>query len=172
MRNVVKSLVARLGEPVVRTAVKQAMGLLGEQFILGSTIEKAMEAHRQKSHKAYLYSYDMLGEAAMTADDAEMYFQAYQHSIAAIGKDDSVPLMQRPGISIKLSALHARYTPTQHMRCVPDIVDKVTSLVLMAKASNISVTLDAEELISWNYLLLCLVRFSSTLKLCSGVDLV
>ena len=141
-----KKLVGRLGEPVVRQSVKQAMGILGEQFILGRSIEQAIARATKKDNQRYYYSYDMLGEAAKTHADAEAYFKAYKDSIAALhSRDHSVPLLSRPGISIKLSALHPRYELAQFENCVPAIADKVLTLVRLAQDAHISVTLDAEE---------------------------
>jgi RHH-type proline utilization regulon transcriptional repressor/proline dehydrogenase/delta 1-pyrroline-5-carboxylate dehydrogenase len=142
---VLKDLVGRLGEPVVRKSVKQAMSILGEQFILGTSISKAMYRANKKENSNYLYSYDMLGEAAKTSIDAEKYFNAYKESINSLkgGKEDT--LLKRPGISIKLSALHPRYEVSQYDRCIKEIVTKVLILVRMSKENNITVTLDAEE---------------------------
>lgn len=141
-----KQLVGRLGEPVVRQSVKQAMGMLGEQFILGKTIQQAIARATKKANQRYYYSYDMLGEAAKTHADAEAYFKAYKDSIAALhSSDHSVPLLSRPGISIKLSALHPRYELAQFAQCVPAITDKLLTLVRLAQDAHISVTLDAEE---------------------------
>ena len=143
--NTLQNLVARLGEPVVRTCVKQAMGLLGEHFILGDTIEAAIKRANKKDNKEYLYSYDMLGEAAKTAEDAEKYFVDYKHSINAIADCDGGELLNRPGISIKLSALYPRYQISQYTKATAELCKKVTVLVQMAKEKNITVTLDAEE---------------------------
>ena len=143
--NPLKSLVAKVGEPVVRQCVKKAMGLLGEQFILGHSIEHAIKRANKKDHSHYLYSYDMLGEAAKTAEDAERYFMAYQQSIEALAVDKEGDLLTRPGISIKLSALHPRYQMSQYHRAVPAITQKVLYLVKLSMAANITVTLDAEE---------------------------
>ncbi|MEE3003771.1 MAG: bifunctional proline dehydrogenase/L-glutamate gamma-semialdehyde dehydrogenase PutA [Pseudomonadota bacterium] len=142
---ILKNLIGRLGEPVVRKSVKQAMCLLGEQFILGTTIKKAIIRANKKSNKDYLYSYDMLGEAAKTAVDAEEYFESYKESIRALKDDADGDLLSRPGISIKLSALHPRYEVSQYHNCIPKISEKVLVLVRMAKEANITVTLDAEE---------------------------
>jgi RHH-type transcriptional regulator, proline utilization regulon repressor / proline dehydrogenase / delta 1-pyrroline-5-carboxylate dehydrogenase len=145
-KNTLQSLVSRLGEPVVREFVKKAMGLLGEQFILGNTIEAAIKRANKKANKEYLYSYDMLGEAAKTAADAEKYFADYKHSIKAIADcDGSSDLLSRPGISVKLSALYPRYQMSQYTKATSELCEKLTVLVYMAKEKNITVTLDAEE---------------------------
>jgi len=141
-----KDMVGRLGEPVVRKSVKQAMGVLGEQFILGKSIKQAVIRAGRKENSSYLYSYDMLGEAAKTASDAEKYFEDYKDSITAlIDINSKEELLQRPGISIKLSALHPRYEMSQYDSCVTDISAKVLTLVRLAQDANITVTLDAEE---------------------------
>ncbi len=108
-------LLHRLGEPVLRQALLQAMRVLGRHFVLGQTIEQAIRRAGEAERKGYRYSYDMLGEAARTAADAEAYHLAYRDAIAAIGKAaQGGDLMARPGISIKLSALHPRYELAQH----------------------------------------------------------
>lgn len=143
---ILKRLVGRVGEPVVRQSVKQAMSMLGEQFILGRSIQQAIARATKKENQRYCYSYDMLGEAAKTHADAEAYFKAYKNSIAALhSSDHSAPLLSRPGISIKLSALHPRYELAHHVHCVPAIADKVLTLVRLAQDAHITVTLDAEE---------------------------
>ena len=139
-------LVQRLGEPVVRQAILQSMRVLGRHFVLGQTIEAAIHRAREAEQKGYRYSYDMLGEAARTMADAERYQLAYRDAIAAIVKtargDD---LMARPGISIKLSALHPRYELAQHQRLGRELLPRVLELLVQARAGNIAVTIDAEE---------------------------
>ena len=107
--NILESLGKRLGLPAVRTATRQAMRLLGSHFVLGQTIEEALA--RAGSHREFRYSFDMLGEGARTAADAERYFEAYARAIAAIGatRRQCARCRTRPGISVKLSALHPRY---------------------------------------------------------------
>ena len=139
-------LVQRLGEPVVRQAVLQAMRVLGRHFVLGQTIEGAIRRAREPEQKGYRYSYDMLGEAARTEADAERYQHAYRDAIAAIieaarGAD----LMARPGISIKLSALHPRYELAKHRRLAAELLPRVLALLQQARAGDIAVTIDAEE---------------------------
>jgi RHH-type proline utilization regulon transcriptional repressor/proline dehydrogenase/delta 1-pyrroline-5-carboxylate dehydrogenase len=105
-----RGAVKRLGEPVIRTAVRRAMREMGNQFVLGEDIDAAMARARAMEQIGYRYSYDMLGEAAMTAADAEGYFDAYTAAIARIARAASSPDMAaNPGISIKLSALFPRY---------------------------------------------------------------
>ena len=106
--NILDSLVKRLGLPAVRLATRQAMRLLGSHFVLGQTIDEALA--RAGSHREFRYSFDMLGEGARTAADAERYFDAYARAIEAIGATaGNAALPERPGISVKLSALHPRY---------------------------------------------------------------
>ena len=144
-------LVQKSGEPVIRSAVTQAMRILGRQFVMGRTIEEALERARASEKKGYRYSYDMLGEAAHTAADAERYFQSYRAAIAAIGKAAVGPdgsakgPIEAPGISIKLSALHPRYFFAQRERALRDLVPRLKVLAEDAKAAAIGLTVDAEE---------------------------
>jgi RHH-type proline utilization regulon transcriptional repressor/proline dehydrogenase/delta 1-pyrroline-5-carboxylate dehydrogenase len=139
-------LLQRLGEPVLRQALLQAMRVLGRHFVLGQTIEQAIRRAGEAERKGYRYSYDMLGEAARTTADAEDYRVAYRDAIAAISDaargDD---LMARPGISIKLSALHPRYELAQHRRLHAELYPRVLGLLDGARSGNIAVTIDAEE---------------------------
>lgn len=141
-----KKLLKRSGEPVIRQSVAQAMKILGKQFVMGRTIEEAM--HRARTHEAqgYRYSYDMLGEAARTAEDAGRYFKAYQHAIEMIGKmAQTTGIIAGPGISVKLSALHPRYEFTQRDRVLREVTSRLRALALAAKTANIGLTVDAEE---------------------------
>ncbi|MGH6943443.1 MAG: bifunctional proline dehydrogenase/L-glutamate gamma-semialdehyde dehydrogenase PutA, partial [Geminicoccaceae bacterium] len=139
-------LAQRLGEPVVRQALLQAMRVLGRHFVLGQTIEQAIRRAREAERAGYRYSYDMLGEAARTEADALRYHAAYRDAIEAIaaaakGKE----LMSRPGISIKLSALHPRYEIAKHRRLEDELLPRVLDLLGAAREGNIAVTIDAEE---------------------------
>jgi RHH-type proline utilization regulon transcriptional repressor/proline dehydrogenase/delta 1-pyrroline-5-carboxylate dehydrogenase len=139
-------LVHRVGEPVVRTALLQAMRLLGQHFVLGQTIEQAIGRADEAEGRGYRYSYDMLGEAARTMADAEGYHRSYGHAIEAIvatARGDA--LMARPSISIKLSALHPRYELAQHRRLPGELLPRLVDLSARARAGNIAVTIDAEE---------------------------
>jgi len=141
-----RGAVKRLGEPVIRTAVAAAMRELGRQFVLGETIEAAMDRGRGMEAKGYAYSYDMLGEAAMTAADAARYARSYADAIAAIGRRAShADVRRNPGISVKLSALHPRYEVAQEARVMAELVPALSSLVRQAAAANISLAIDAEE---------------------------
>ena len=143
-------LAARAGEPVVRLALRQGMKLMAEQFVMGRTIGDALARSREPAHAAYLHSYDMLGEAAFTAADAERYFDAYEKAIDAIAAFAGehyreVPVFARPGISIKLSALHPRYEHAQRARVLAELTPRVEALAARARRGDIGVTLDAEE---------------------------
>jgi len=140
-----RQLIRRLGEPVVRTAVSQAMKMLGKQFVLGQTINEALhEAHSLES-SGYTYSYDMLGEAARTHEDAMRYFKAYANAIEEIGKVAGNAVADKPGISIKLSALHPRYEYAQREAVMSELVPRAQELVDMAALANIGLNIDAEE---------------------------
>ncbi len=139
-------LAARAGEPVVRLALRQGMKLMAEQFVMGRTIEDALARSREGDNAAYRHSYDMLGEAAFTAADAERYLVAYEKAIDAIAASASnANVFENPGISIKLSALHPRYEYMQRERVVAELTPRVQALALRARRGNIGVTLDAEE---------------------------
>jgi len=141
---IVEALVKRLGMPAVRTATRQAMRLLGSHFVMGETIEKALE--RARAHRDQPYSFDMLGEGARSAADAARYFQAYAHAIAAIGAQASATAFaKRPGISVKLSALHPRYEPLARERVLAELVPRVLELARLAKRHALHFTVDAEE---------------------------
>jgi len=143
-------LAARAGEPVVRLALRQGMKLMAEQFVMGRTIDDALERSREDGHAAYLHSYDMLGEAAFTAADAGRYMDAYEKAIDAIGAHAAKHRVEggvfaNPGISIKLSALHPRYEYAQRERVRAELIPRVQALAERARAGGIGVTLDAEE---------------------------
>ena len=141
---IVESLVKRLGLPAVRAATRQAMRLLGSHFVLGQTIQEALS--RAGSHREFLYSFDMLGEAARTSEDAKRYFVSYANAIDAIGKSGAnETLPKRPGISVKLSALHPRYEPLSRDRVLDELVPKLLELAQLAKRQELNLTVDAEE---------------------------
>jgi RHH-type transcriptional regulator, proline utilization regulon repressor / proline dehydrogenase / delta 1-pyrroline-5-carboxylate dehydrogenase len=140
---VVMGLVRRLGQPAVRAATRQAMRLLGSHFVLGQTIEEALA--RAEGNDA-LHSFDMLGEGARTARDAERYFAAYDHAVQAIGRSaGNAALPDRPGISVKLSALHPRYEATSSERVLTELTPRVLALARHAKSYDLNFTVDAEE---------------------------
>ncbi len=141
-----KRLVGRSGEPVVRLAVRQAMRIMGHQFVMGRTIAEALDRSKEKENRRYRYSYDMLGEAALTQADAERYFKAYQDAIRAIGaRGPFAELVAAPSISVKLSALHPRYEIAKRERVLDELVPKVLALAQLAKQVGIPMTVDAEE---------------------------
>jgi len=134
----------RLSAPLIRAAVKQGMQVLASQFVFDETIERAV--NRLKAQPGARYSFDMLGEAALTANDAERYFAAYRHAIAQLAQvavhDD---LFANPGISVKLSALCPRYEPLQKQRAVGELSSSLLVLATQARQANINLTIDAEE---------------------------
>ncbi|MEO0328986.1 MAG: bifunctional proline dehydrogenase/L-glutamate gamma-semialdehyde dehydrogenase PutA, partial [Pseudomonadota bacterium] len=143
---VLKGAVKRMGEPVIRAAVSRAMKELGAQFVLGQTIEEAIERGQSQMRKGFTYSFDMLGEAAMTAADADDYFQDYARAIQFLaGHAVSDDIRKNPGISIKLSALHPRYEPRQRKRVLSELVGKVLHLAIAAKNARMGLNIDAEE---------------------------
>ncbi len=141
-----RGAVKRLGEPVIRLAVGQAMREMGRQFVLGESIEKALARAEKREARGYTMSYDMLGEAAMTARDARRYRDAYRAAIAAIGQAATRgSVVANPGISIKLSALHPRYEVAQEARVMAELVPVVRELARAAAAAGIALHIDAEE---------------------------
>ena len=139
-------LVSRTGEPVIRAAIVQAIRILGRQFVMGRTIEEALQRAKSGTNKSYRYSFDMLGEAALTEKDAERYVDAYAAAIEAVGKaaGDEGPYAA-PGISIKLSALHPRYDYAQRERVLRELVPRLIGLTELARDAGIGLTVDAEE---------------------------
>ena len=148
--NYVARLVKRSGEPVIRQAMRQAMRIMGKQFVLGRTIGEALAAAKPQEEKGYRFSYDMLGEAAMTRADAERYFKSYAQALAevvrATAKEPSVDdVFGRVSLSLKLSALHPRYDEKARGRALADLAPRVLELASQARAANIGLTIDAEE---------------------------
>ncbi|GJL91659.1 bifunctional proline dehydrogenase/L-glutamate gamma-semialdehyde dehydrogenase PutA [Hyphococcus sp.] len=146
MAKATKDALDRLGEPVIRASVAQAMRIMGEHFVLGETIDSAMKRAKKYAEKGYVFSFDMLGEAAHTDKDALKYFDDYKNAIAAIAKHsahDYAP--DNPGISVKLSALHPRYEYGKKERVLVELGGRVRALALQAKAANMGFNIDAEE---------------------------
>ncbi|HEY0918727.1 bifunctional proline dehydrogenase/L-glutamate gamma-semialdehyde dehydrogenase PutA [Devosia sp.] len=141
-----KSLVQRIGEPVIRAAVLQAMKILGGQFVLGRTIEEATKLARKQEKEGFSYSYDMLGEAARTEADAKRYRTAYAEAIAVLAtRCKSAEVRDNPGVSVKLSALHPRYEVMKRDRVMEELVERTLALALMARGANMGFNIDAEE---------------------------
>src|SRR3954471_13758323 len=139
-------LARRLGVPAVRAATRQAMRLMGSHFVLGETIEAALARAEPHAAGAPRYSFDMLGEGARTAGDAERYFNSYASAIEAIGRAaDHRPLPDRPGISVKLSALHPRFEAVSASRVMTELVPRLIDLARRAKSHDLNFTVDAEE---------------------------
>lgn len=141
-----RRLVARIGEPTIRVAVRQAMRIMGHQFVMGRTIDEALDRSVKKENAAYRYSFDMLGEAALTAADAERYQQAYRDAIAALGKRGPFANhTDAPSISVKLSALFPRYEVAQRERARAALTEKLLELAQLSMRAGIALSVDAEE---------------------------
>ncbi len=139
-------LVNRSGEPMVRTAIRQAMRIMGHQYVMGRNIDEAYDRSLKKNNRLYRYSFDMLGEAALTARDADRYLDAYRNAIAAIGeRNQTEDVFAAPSISVKLSALHPRFEHTQAERVVREISPRVLELARLAMANRMALTIDTEE---------------------------
>lgn len=139
-------LIAKGGEPLIRKGVNLAMRMLGNQFVTGQTIDEALANSRDNEARGYRYSYDMLGEAALTADDAANYFASYENALHAIGRAASGRgIRNGPGMSVKLSALHPRYARAQRARVMEELLPRLTQLMLLAKQYDIGLNIDAEE---------------------------
>ncbi|MGF1725712.1 bifunctional proline dehydrogenase/L-glutamate gamma-semialdehyde dehydrogenase PutA [Photobacterium nomapromontoriensis] len=149
--HVINRLVNKMSEPVIRQAMNQAMKVMGHQFVLGRTIEEAIKNGKPKREQGFTYSFDMLGEAALTAQDARKYFDDYVMAVEAVGRDcyskglaNSIH-SSAPTVSIKLSALHPRYDVANEARVLTEMYDSVLWLLKRARALNVGITIDAEE---------------------------
>lgn len=141
-----KRLISRSGEPMIRMATRQAMRIMGHQFVMGRTIEEALKRATDKDQRGYRHSYDMLGESALTAVDAERYMHSYRSAILAIGKRGPyADVVSAPSISVKLSALHPRYERAKRARVLRELTPRILELAQLAKAQGIPMTIDAEE---------------------------
>ena len=147
LASILHGTVKRLGEPIIRAAVSRAMKEMGNQFVLGETIEEAVKRGGKKQSQGFTYSYDMLGEAALTSKDAKRFYGAYSQSIdylaTTVGTQD---IRTNPGISIKLSALHPRYEVGQKDRVMVELTERILSLAIKAKEANMGLNIDAEEM--------------------------
>ncbi|RUR55920.1 bifunctional proline dehydrogenase/L-glutamate gamma-semialdehyde dehydrogenase PutA [Vreelandella populi] len=143
----INRMVNRMGEPVIRRAMVEAMKIMGKQFVLGRDINEALKRSKPLFNKGYTYSYDMLGEAARTRDDAKRYFDDYARAIEQVGKTSQrlSGKTPKPSVSIKLSALHPRYEFGRREQVLVELVDTVIKLVTKARELNVAVTIDAEE---------------------------
>ncbi len=143
---ILRRLVGRTSEPIIRAALLQAMRVMAEQFVMGQTIGQALRRAAPLEDRGYRMSYDMLGEAALSALDAERHFEQYAAAIEAIGAAGAQgSLVERPGISVKLSALHPRYELAQRERVMAELLPRLRELALKAAQANVSLTVDAEE---------------------------
>ena len=139
-------LIGKGGEPLIRQGVHRAMKLMGEQFVTGQTISEALANSRALEKAGFRYSYDMLGEAAATEQDAERYLASYEQAIHAIGKaSHGRGIHEGPGISVKLSALHPRYSRAQRDRVMGELLPRLLKLTLLARRYDIGLNIDAEE---------------------------
>ena len=137
---------ARAAAPLIRLGVDRAVRMMGEQFVTGETIEAALRNARRLETRGFRYSYDMLGEAAATAEDAARYYRDYERAIHAIGRASAGgSLYDASGISVKLSALHPRYTYLQRGRVMTELLPRLLSLATLARTRNIALNIDAEE---------------------------
>ncbi len=150
--SVLQRLIARSGEPLIRTALRQAMRILGSQFVLGQTIDEALVNAQDEAAEGYRFSFDMLGEAARTSRDAERYARRYELAAEAIAASAGAPaarseevLVARPGLSVKLSALHPRYRPSQRARLGSELLPRLEKLARTMRDAWLPLTIDAEE---------------------------
>ncbi|MDD7804135.1 MAG: bifunctional proline dehydrogenase/L-glutamate gamma-semialdehyde dehydrogenase PutA [Endozoicomonas sp. (ex Botrylloides leachii)] len=144
--SVISRLVNKMGEPVIRQAVHQAMKVMGKHFVLGRSITEALKNGKKNREKGYTYSFDMLGEAAMTSEDAFKYHDAYKLAIESVGAEkQSNKKTPKPTVSIKLSALHPRYEAAQEGRVLTELTERLIELVKVARAVDVGITIDAEE---------------------------
>lgn len=146
LSDTLQSLLRRLGEPVVRRAMTEAMQRMGDHFVIGEDIRQALRRAGQRKHEGSYFSYDMLGEAAHTEADAARYLQSYQEAIAALAGEAGDDLLSNPGISVKLSALHPRFELSQQTVSFKPLLERMILLAEQAAAANIGLSIDAEEM--------------------------
>ncbi|OHR38990.1 bifunctional proline dehydrogenase/L-glutamate gamma-semialdehyde dehydrogenase [Neisseria sp. HMSC064F04] len=146
MGSALNRLISKGGAPLIRQGVNYAMRLLGKQFVTGQTIEEALQNGKEREKMGYRFSFDMLGEAAFTQEDADRYFNDYVQAIHAIGKDAAGQgVYEGNGISVKLSAIHPRYSRAQHERVMSELLPRLKELFLLGKKYDIGINIDAEE---------------------------
>lgn len=139
-------LIAKGGEPLIRKALVTAVHFLGNQFVMGETIEKALESAKDKEKIGYQFSYDMLGEAALTDDDAMRYMDSYVNAITKVGiANNNRCVLNGPGISVKLSAIHSQYRRAKKEQVINELYPRLKQLYLLAKKYQIALFIDAEE---------------------------
>jgi len=144
--SIFKRLVNRSGEPVVRTAIRQAMRIMGHQYVMGRTVDEALDRSTKKNNQAYRYSFDMLGEAALTSKDSERYMNSYREAISSIGaRVRSDDIFAAPSISVKLSALHPRFEFGQRDRVMRELTPRLLELAQLAMKNRMALTVDTEE---------------------------
>jgi len=146
-RSFIARVAGRVGEPVLRAAFRQAMRIMGHQFVMGRTIKEALQRSVSSDHKLYRHSFDMLGESALTSVDAERYLDAYRKAIASVAASAGAGTVPEaaPSISVKLSALFPRYEFTQRRRVMAELAPRVLELAIAARDGNVALTVDAEE---------------------------
>lgn len=146
-RGFVAKVAGRLGEPVLRLAFRHAMRIMGHQFVMGRTIEEALERSTTDDHRHYRHSFDMLGESALTMPDADRYLRAYHDAINAVARSvkSGTPIEAAPSISVKLSALFPRYEYAQRERVIQELTPRLLELAVSAREHNLPLTVDAEE---------------------------
>ena len=146
MGSALNRLISKGGAPLIRQGVNYAMRLLGKQFVTGQTIEEALQNGKEREKMGYRFSFDMLGEAAFTQEDADRYYNDYVQAIHAIGKDAAGQgVYEGNGISVKLSAIHPRYSRAQHERVMSELLPRLKELFLLGKKYDIGINIDAEE---------------------------
>lgn len=145
LQSILRRLLARSGEGLVRRAVELAVKFMGQQFVVAETIEEALQNCHEKTSQGYTFSFDMLGEAAVCDADAKAYFNSYAHAIDMIGTANTLGVQVGHGISVKLSALHPRYTLRQEKRVHEELYPRLYRLALSARQLNIAFNIDAEE---------------------------
>ena len=146
-QGVIGRVAGRIGEPIVRTAMRQAMRIMGHQFVMGRTIKEALDNSLTGTNKHYRYTFDMLGEAALTSADANRYFEAYRAAIGALAAraGEYPDFESRPSISVKLSAMHPRFERAHRQRVLRDLTPRLVELCRLAREAGIALTLDTEE---------------------------
>lgn len=144
--NLLGRMVNKLGEPVVRSAMYAAMKIMGKQFVLGRDMKEALKASRKQREQGFTHTYDMLGESALTMQDADKYLADYRNAIEAVGAERINDGGPAPSISIKLSALHPRYDVANRARVLGEMCERLAGLVHLARERNVAISIDAEEM--------------------------